>query len=418
MKISKRLQVHFRRSTKALEDKNFRLFFFGQVISHSGTWINSVAMGWLVYRLTGSATLLGALSFASQFPAFIVSPFAGVQVDRMNKKRVLQVTLALSAFQSLLLGFLTITDVITVEHLIMLGIFQAIVDGFYLPARHSFITELVSDKSKLGNAIALNAVSFHFARLVGPAIGGILVHFVGEGSCFLIDGISFIVIFCTLFLIYPIRTITARASSGTVLQDLSDGIQYIRYTPRVRLYLTFVAFICLVGISHTVLLPVLVHDVFNGQASSLGILLSASGFGSFIGAIMLALKGREVELINRIKTCSILLPVGIIALSFCNSIYLSLPVLVICGYSFISIAAGSNTLIQYIVTDHYRGRVMSFFAMCFTGMMPIGAAGSGLIADMLGIQNAFKVFGLFALLGSSAFLVGLKKTIANESSSN
>jgi MFS family permease len=404
MKITKRLRVHFRRSTRALQDKNFRLFFFGQTISYTGVWITNVAMAWLIYRLTGSAALLGLVTFASQFPAFLVSPFAGVHIDRMDRKKVIQVCLSLSAFQSLLLGVLTLTEIITIPQLIVLGIFQAIIDGFYLPARQSFITELVSDRSNLGNAIALNAASFHFARLVGPALGGLLILFFGEGTCFVIDGLTYAAILYSLQFIKPAQMIVSQQTLS-VMQELSDGIQYIRYHPKLRMLLSFTAFFCLIGISHTVLLPVLVKSIFHESADKLGILLGASGLGSLLGAILLAIKGSEEQIKQRMIYCANGFGIGIILLSLSPILITTIPILILCGFCFISIAAGASTLVQITVKDQYRGRVMSFFAMCFTGMMPVGSVGSGWISDQLGVQQTLLLAGLFAMCGGVLFFL-------------
>ena len=398
MKSTKRLRVKIRKATRALEDKNFRLFFIGQSISYTGVWINSVAMGWLTYRLTGSAALLGIVTFVSQFPSFMVTPFAGVQIDRLDRKKVLQVCLSLSAFQSLMLGVLTITGTITVSQLIILGIFQGIIDGFYLPARQAFISELVSDKSNLGNAIALNASSFHLARFIGPAIGGLLIGVVGEGPCFLIDACTYSAILYSLLYIDRKRSMISR-QSFSVWQELSDGIQYIRNSEKVRILISFTGFMCLIGIGHTVLLPVLVHSVFHSDASSLGLLMGASGFGSLLGAIYLAIKGSEESIKKRILVSSVVFGIAIMFLAMAPRLWLCVPILVACGFCFISIAAGSNTIIQTTVKDQYRGRVMGFFSMCFTGMMPIGSIGSGWLADQLGVRATLLLIGAFATVG-------------------
>lgn len=402
MKLSKRLRAHFRRSTRALQERNFRLFFFGQTISYTGVWITNVAMGWLIYRLTGSAALLGLVTFASQFPAFLISPFAGVHIDRMDRKKVIQVCLCLSAFQSILLGILTLLEVITIPQLIILGIFQALIDGFYLPARQSFIAELISDRANLGNAIAMNAASFHFARLIGPAIGGMLILFFGEGACFLIDGITYAAILYSLQFITPTQVIRSQHLLS-VWHELSDGIQYIRYHPKLRTLLSFTAFLCLIGIAHTVLLPVLVRSVYHESADKLGFLLGASGLGSLLGAIFLAVKGGEDQIRQRMLQCGLGFGVAMMLLAASPMLLTSFPILIACGFCFISVAAGASTLVQLTVKDQYRGRVMSFFAMCFTGMMPIGSIGSGWIADSIGVVPTLFYAGMICLAGGAIF---------------
>ena len=372
-------------------------------------------MSWLVYRLTGSAILLGLVSFASQFPAFIVSPFAGVHIDRLNRKKVLIITQALSAFQSLTLGILTITKVITVPQLIGLGICQALIDGFYIPARQVFISELLSRRADLANAIALNSASFHLARLVGPAIGGILIAIIGEGPCFLLDAISYGAVLISLFTI-TVNHVAPTTARRSVLKQMKEGIEYIRFHPMVRLLLANMSFICLIGIAHSILLPILVRDVYLRGPQDLGFLTGASGFGALIGALTLATQVASDRLVHRIQVSGFCFAAAVIMLGLSPSEWISLPLLAISGFFFITVAAGSSTVIQIEVEDRFRGRVMSFFAMTFTGMMPLGAVASGTIANQIGAQNTIIGCGVICLFGASAFVLTRRKNNTNQPS--
>lgn len=392
------------RTTRALQQRNYRVFFIGQLFSLMGTWITNVATSWLIYRLTGSVVLLGLVSFASQFPAFLVSPFAGVHVDRLNKKKVLIATQILAALQSLILGILTITGLITVPLLLLLGIAQAVIDGFYIPARQTFISELLERRADLANAIALNSASFHMARLVGPAIGGILIAVFGEGPCFLIDAVSYLAVLFSLFTIRSIH-ITPPQSNRSVLEELREGVAYIRSHETVRLLLSHMSFICLVGIAHSVLLPVLVRDIYNVGPDRLGFLIGASGFGSLLGALALATQTSVDKLPTKVQRASFCFALSVILLSLSPNEHYAIPALILCGFFFISVAASSNTLVQTSVEDRYRGRVMSFFAMTFTGMMPLGSMAAGFVAEHFGVQRTILMSGILCLAGAAALLI-------------
>lgn len=369
-----------------------------------GTWITNIATSWLVYRLTGSAVLLGIVSFTSQFPAFLISPLAGVHVDRMNRKKVLLVTQALSALQSLALGLFTMTGYISVPILLTLGIFQALVDGFYIPARQAFISELLSHRSDLANAIALNSASFHLARLIGPAIGGLLIAYFGEGPCFLVDAVSYCAVLISLFTV-QIDHIEPPQFRRSILDELYEGILYIKNTPKVRMLLAHMAFICLIGISHSVLLPVLVRDVYFKGADYLGFLMGASGFGALIGALTLATQTSVAKLIPRIQRSSFYFAISITLLALSPNYTASVFILALCGFFFINVGASSNTVIQTAVEDKFRGRVMSFFAMTFTGMMPLGAVASGYLANRIGVQSTIGICGVLCFFGGTALLL-------------
>lgn len=402
--IKRKFALLIFRGTRALQHRNYRIFFIGQLFSLIGNWVTNIATAWLVYRLTGSAVLLGLVSFAGQFPGFLVSPFAGVHVDRLDRRKVLIVTQALSALQSLILAVLTLSGVITIPQLIALSVFQALIDGFYIPARQAYISELIQDRRDLANAIALNSASFHGARLIGPAIGGLLIAFTGEGFCFLIDSVSYIAVLISLFTIRSVAPARQRHYKS-VLDELREGIQYVRTHRVVQLLISNVGIMCFLGITHSVLLPVLVREVFHGGAHDLGFLMGASGCGAMIGALTLAVHTSVDGLIHRIQRAGVLLGASVIALSFAPSVPIALIVLLLCGFSFITLAAGSNTLVQTLVQDRMRGRVMSFFAMSFSGMMPLGSVASGYFADLYSAQTAVFLSGVVTLICSIAFLL-------------
>lgn len=403
----KKLSLLFSRSTRALSHKDYKIFFYGQLCSLIGNWITNIATSWLVYRLTGSALLLGIVSFASQFPAFIVSPFAGVHVDRLEKKRVLIVTQALAAVQSLALAVLTLSNLITIPLLVTLGIFQAIVDGFYIPARQAFISDIVKDRKDLANAIALNSASFHFARLLGPTIGGLLILSLGEGLCFLIDAVSYIGVLISLFFISS-RSLPTIPPNNAITTDLLDGIRYIRAEPLVGTLLSYVYLISFFGIAHTVLLPVLVQNEFSGGPHILGILMGCSGLGAFIGALNLAVRTNIHRLFKSSIGSGLIFGFGVLLVGISPNVTISSLALCACGYAFITVAAGASTLIQTKVSDQYRGRVMSFFAMSFTGLMPLGSMVAGKLSESLGVRNALSISGVLCVLCAIVYLYIVK----------
>lgn len=391
-----------RTTFRALNYRNYRLFFFGQGISLVGTWMQQIAMSWLVYRLTGSAFILGVVGFASQIPAFIFTPFAGVLVDRWNRRTILLFTQVLSMIPAFILAFLILTRNIAVWHIIVMGVFLGAVNSVDIPARQSFVIDMVEKKEALGNAIALNSMMFNLARLIGPSIAGVLIALAGEGICFLLNGISFLaVIACLLAMKVKVKEKTARHKN--VLHGLREGFNYTFGFAPIRLILMLLGVSSLLGTSYAVLMPVFAKDMLHGNPKTLGFLMAAAGAGAIIGTLYLASRKVILRLGNIIPAASAIFSIGMIAFSFSKTLIASLAILVVIGFGFMVQMAASNTVLQTIVDDDKRGRVMSFYSLAFMGMMPVGSLTAGYLASKIGTPNTLMISGLCCALASLVF---------------
>ena len=391
-----------KQSLRALNSRNYRLFFGGQGISLIGTWLTRIATSWLVYRLTNSAFLLGLVGFAGQIPSFLLSPLAGVLVDRWNRHRILVITQILSMLQSLALAVLALSGIIAVWHILVLSIFQGLINAFDIPARQSFVVQMVEKKEDLPNAIALNSAIFNSARLLGPSIGGILIATVGEGICFLIDGISYLAVIASL-LAMRIPKYRVISKGRPLMEELKEGITYALNFPPIRSILLLLGLISLAGIPYTVLMPVFAKDVLKGGPHTLGYLMAASGTGALAGAIFLATRKSVQGLGKLIAWSAGIFGVGLVIFSFSEVLWFSLLLMIITGFGMITEMASSNTVLQTIVEDDKRGRVMSFYAMAFMGMVPIGSLVAGSLASEIGAQYTVMIGGISCLVGSVWF---------------
>ncbi len=388
---------------RALAYRNYRLFFGGQVVSLVGTWITTTATNWLVYRLTGSAFLLGAIAFSSQFPAFLLGPFAGIIVDRYDRHRLLVVTQTISMLQSFALAALVLTNRITLEWIVVLSVIQGLVNAFDMPARQAFLLTMIENKVDLGNAIALNSSMVNVARLAGPSIAGIVIAAAGEGWCFLIDGVSYIAVIVALLRMRIVRTATASVPKGSVVQQFVEGLRYAFGFRPIRSIILLLAVVSLVGVPYSVLMPVFATTVFNGGPHTLGILMTSSGCGALLGALWLAGRRSVVGLGRVIPQASALFGVGLIAFSFTRLLWLAIPCLVVAGFGFMVQMASSNTLIQTIVEDEKRGRVMSFYMMAFLGTAPFGSLIAGSLSSRIGAPHTLMVGGVCCIAGALWF---------------
>jgi len=377
---------------RALRYRNYRLFFIGQLISLVGSWMMQIAMTWLVYRLTGSSLLLGIVGFAGQIPAFLMGPVAGVLVDRWQRHRILVVTQVLAMLQSFALAFLALTGTITVAHIIVLSVFQGLINAFDMPARQSFVFEIVENKEDMGNAIALNSSMFNIARLLGPSIGGLLIAAVGEGWCFLIDAISYIAVIASLLLM-RVPPVEKKAERAHPLQALREGFAYTVGFPPIRTILLLMASLSLVGMPYAVLMPVMASKVLQGGPNTLGFLMAASGMGALAAALSLAARKSILGLGRVIPLCAGAFGVGIVAFSQSTVLWLSIPIMFGMGFAMMKQMAASNTILQTIVEDDKRGRVMSFYTMSFMGMAPFGSLWAGALADRIGAPNTLLISG-------------------------
>lgn len=391
---------------RALDHRNYRLFFGGQGISLVGTWMTRVATGWLVYRLTGSAFLLGLVSFASQIPILLLGPFAGVWVDRLNRHRVLVVTQVLSMLESFVLAVLALMHIITVPQIIWLNLVQGAVNAFDMPARQAFLIEMVEDPEDLGNAIALNSSLVNAARLIGPSVAGLIIAAVGEGYCFLIDGISYIAVIASLLAMTIVPRLSAH-KHGTVLAELREGWDYVRGFRPIWSILLLLALISLVGMPYTALMPIFAGKILGGDAHTLGFLMAGIGVGALIGAIALAARRTVLGLGRLIPITCAGFGVGLMAFSASRWFWVSMLTLVGTGYCFMQEMAASNTILQTIVEDRKRGRVMSFYAMAFQGVAPFGSLMAGAAAARIGAPETLMIGGAVCIVGAGLFAMQL-----------
>jgi MFS family permease len=391
-----------RLTVRAFRHRNFRLFFFGQSISLIGTWMQQVAMSWLVYRLTGSALMLGWIGFLGQVPAFFLAPVAGVLADRWNKHHILLATQALSMVQAFALAALVFTGTVNVWHIIALATLLGCVNGFDIPARQSYLVQLVESREDLGNAIALNSSMFNGARLVGPAIAGIVIGLVGEAVCFLLNGISYIAVLVALLFIKTPRHLVA-TSATRVIAPLIEGFNYSFTKGPIRSVLLVVATVSMFGVPYTVLMPIFATEILKGDAATLGFLMSAVGLGATAGALYLAARPTVRGLGRVIVFAATLFSLSVIAFSQSRNMWLSLPLLLLSGFGMMLQMASCNTILQTIVDDDKRGRVMSFYTMAFIGTAPIGSLMAGLMASRIGAPLTTALGGGVCLLGAMIF---------------
>jgi MFS family permease len=388
---------------RALRHRNYRLFFSGQSISLIGTWLTRVATGWLVYRLTHSALTLGVVGFAGQLPTFFLAPFAGVWVDRLNRHRVLVVTQVLAALQSAALAGLTLAGVITVGDIVLLSVFQGLINAVDMPARQSFVVEMVEDRADLSNAIALNSSMFNGARLIGPSVAGVLIAWFGEGWCFVLDAVSYLAVIASLLAM----RVPARAgirATGRLFHDLREGFRYVAGSPPIRSVLLLLAVTSLFGMPYVVLLPIFAAQVLHGGPHTLGFLMAASGLGAFAGALYLASRRSVLGLGRLIALFSGVFGLGLIAFSGSHRLWLSFLLMAVVGMSMLVQNASSNTVLQTIVDEDKRGRLMSFYAMAFFGSAPLGSLFAGALASRIGAPDTILWGGGVCLIGSALFL--------------
>ena len=386
---------------RALRHRNYRLFLGGQIVSLVGSWMTQLAMSWLVYRLTGSPLLLGLTGFAGQIPTFLIAPFAGVWLDRQNRHRVLICTQTLAMIQSLALAFLAIAGVIQIWHILVLALFQGFINAFDMPARQAFVVEMVEERADLTNAIALNSSMVNVARLIGPALAAVVIAKSNEGYCFLIDGLSYIAVIASLLMmrIKP-REVVLRSESAW--QSLRSGLSYINDFKPIRAILLTLAFLSLTGTSYMTLMPVIVHNL-HGTSGTQGTLMIGSGLGALSGALYLASRKSVVGLGQTLVRAPILLGLGIFALSLSHSIWLSFFILMATGCGTIGQITASNTLVQTLVEEDKRSRVMSFFTVAFLGMSPFGSLLAGALTHRFGIETTLKMASVCCLLAALWF---------------
>jgi MFS family permease len=399
----------FSHAWRALRHRNFRLFVEGQSVSLVGTWMTRVATSWLVYRLTGSALLLGVVGFAGQILTFLLAPFAGVFVDRLSRQKLLIWTQAAAAVQSLALAWLTISGKVTIWEIIGLAVFQGLINAFDMPTRQSFLIQMVEDKQDLGNAIALNSSMVNVARLVGPALAGIIIGAFGEGYCFLIDGLSYLAVIASLVMMRVTVEQKARATTS-MLQQLHEGWTYVKGFSPIRTILLLFAVISLTGMPFIVLMPIFASKVLHGGPHTLGWLMGASGVGALLAAGRLALKRSVRGLTSGIQFAAFVFGGGLILFGLSRNLWLSLLLMFVTGFGMMQGLAGSNTVIQTLVPEKMRGRVMSYYTVAFVGMAPFGSLLAGGLAHWFGAPHAVMITGA-CCLGAALWYTSQLKSI-------
>ncbi len=390
---------------RALRSRNFKLFFAGQTISLVGSWMTRVATSWLVYRLTGSALLLGTVSFCGQIPTFLIAPFAGVLVDRLDRRQVLVWTQAISMVQSLLLAALTLSGHITIPWILILSVVQGVVNAFDMPGRQSFMIQMVEERADLSNAIAINSSMVNMARLVGPSLAGLVIAATGEGWCFLIDGISYVAVIASLVAM-RVRPQAVRKSASAV-DELRAGWSYVTEFLPVRTILLLFAVVSLMGMPFVVLMPIFAAQVLHGGPHTLGFLMGAMGVGALVSALSLAARKSVRGLIGMIPVASLVFGLGLIGFGLSHNFWLSMAMAFVAGMGMMQGMAASNTVIQTLVSEEMRGRVMSYYTVAFVGMAPFGSLLAGAMAHRLGAPLTVMLNGTVVMVGSLWFFTRL-----------
>jgi len=391
---------------RSLRHRNFQLFFTGQLISLVGTWMQNVAQAWLVYRMTGSAVLLGAIGFANQIPVFLIAPIGGAVADRYNRKYVVIATQTASMLLAFILAWLTLAGVVQVWHVGILAAALGVVNAFDIPARQAFIVEMVG-REDLPNAIALNSSMFNGARIVGPAVAGILVAAIGEGWCFLANAISYIAVIVGLFLMRVPRSL--QKPVGSAIERIREGFQFVGRTAPIRSILLLLGAVSLLGMPYSVLMPIFADRILHGGASGLGVLMGAAGVGACAGALTLAARTGIKGLGTWVMLSCGGFGLSLMLFSMSRIFWLSVVCLVPVGYSMMVQMASSNTLIQTFSPDYIRGRVMAVYSMMFMGMAPMGSLLAGSLAHRFGAAEVVFASGVACIIAAAAFGRGLPK---------
>ncbi len=371
-----------------------------------GTWAQQIALGWLIYRLTGSTLLLGAVAFLNQIPTFLLGPVAGVVADRWDRKKLLIGTQALSMLQASILSALVLAGYIQTWHIMALTVFIGVVNAFDVPIRQSFVIQMVESKDDLGNAIALNSAMFNSARFIGPSVAGILISTLGEGICFLLNALSYIAVIIALCAI-NVAPRERQKEGGAVLREFWEGLKYAyNFRPIIAILLLLTVY-SIAGAPYIVLMPAFAKDVLHGEAHTFGFLMSAAGVGAVSATIFLASRKSAQGLIKAIPIAAAACGLGIAAFAVSRNFTLSIIFLYITGFCMMIQIASSNTIIQTIVDEDKRGRVMGLFAMFFLGMVPFGSLLAGSIAGKIGVQNTLLLGAVCCIIGAMVFALKL-----------
>lgn len=387
---------------RSLRYRNYRLFFFGQGLSLIGTWMERIAISWLVYRLTGSAIALGTIAFAGQIPCFVLAPVGGVVADRFSKHRILLLTQIFSMMQASVLAWLALSGQVEIWHLILLSMTLGVINAFDMPVRQAFVIEMVDDSEDLGNAIALNSSMFNAARLVGPTVAGIIISVSGEAQCFVINSISYFAVIISLLLMKP-RPVYLRPGTPHPMIQLKEGFSYAyRFVP-IRYVIGYIGLMSLAGMPYLVLMPIFADEILRGGPQTYGILMGTSGVGALIGALYMAARKSVLGLEKLLVFSGLLFGASLMIFSLSTSLWLSMGVLLFSGFGMMVLMAGCNTVLQTMVDDNKRGMIMSFYMMAFMGTIPLGSLAAGYLAHRLGAHITLLMGGVCCLAGSGLF---------------
>jgi MFS family permease len=381
----------------SFESRNYRFFFTGQSISLLGSWMQTIAMSWLIYRLTGSKFLLGFVAFTNQIPSFFLSPITGVFTDRFDRRKIMLWAQITYMLQALLLTFLVFTNLVQIWHIISLSVLFGLVTAFDTPARHALVVDLIDSPNNLGNAIALNSAMYNGARLIGPAIAGIVIAAVGEGICFLLNSLSYVAIILALYKIQSTKN-EQKTSENSIKQEFTEGLKYTFGFIPFRILLLLLAVVSMIGAPFTTLMPAFAREILNGGSDTYGFLMSATGAGALTGAIYLASRKTVIGMGKIIAMNTILFGLSMLAISFTKELWISMAISYITGFCVIATVACINTLIQTLADENKRGRVMSFYAMALLGMNPIGSLIAGIMATGIGISYTLSLSGVIIIL--------------------
>ena len=387
---------------RSLRHRNYKLYLAAQLVSVCGTWMQQVAQSWLIYRLTGSATLLGVVGFASQIPIFGLGPIGGVLTDRYSPHRIVLWTQTAALIQALLLATLTLTGWVQPIHIILLGVVLGIVNALDMPARQSLVNQLVGIED-LSNAIALNSSMINAARIVGPGIAGVVVAQFGEGVCFMINSVSYLVVISALLAMHISKGMRGSLEHVSLRRSLAEGVNYALSISPIRHLLLLMGLVGFMGMPYITLMPVFAGAIHGGGASALGLMMGAIGIGALLGSLFLARRSRILGLGRIIVAAALTFGAGLILFSFSSVFALSLMILGVVGCAWMVLVAGCNTGLQSLADDAMRGRVMSLFSMMLIGMAPFGSLIAGWSADRIGAPWVIAIGGFFCAVAGIIF---------------
>ena len=408
-KMVRKIKTKISTTFRALKQRNFRLFFTGQSISLIGSWIQNIAMSWLIYTLTKSAFMMGMITFINALPNMFVTPIAGVIIDRVNKYKLLIWLQSFFLLQALLLAILTLLGVISVWHIIVIGLLTNLTAAFDMPLRQAIVINLVDNPRDLSNAISLNSTNFNLARLLGPAIAGILIAKFSEGICFLINAISYIAVIWALLLIHIELPPKERLKKNDFLPSLIEGIKYAKDTPPIRLLLLTLTFVSFIGISYPLLMPIFVDEILKGDARTLGILMSTSGVGALVASLILATRQKNKDLSMYLFGGSLSFGCSFVGIGLTENIFVASAMMFCLGFGMVLGLIACNTMLQQIVDDDKRGRIMSLYTVAFIGTVPWGNLFAGSIAHWIGIVPTFGMLGTMLIIAACIYQHYAKK---------